>query len=137
MWSDERPAKIQASTRTDYLWPNFCKHYTQPTHTSHSRTRDFSRVAQNLSHRVRIHSVSQNSHSSHLAQHVDCAYRREASADRPRVFSFFQKTLCFVHLTSETVQGNLPQYSHTKEGRVKKHSPTVEAFSQDVKHFEE
>ena len=43
---------------------------TQPTRTSHSYTRVFCRVAQDLSHRVRIHSVSQNSHSSHLAQHV-------------------------------------------------------------------
>ena len=44
-----------------------CEHYTQPTDTSHSRTRDFSPVAQDLGHRVRIHSVSPNSHSSHLA----------------------------------------------------------------------
>ena len=29
-----------------------CKHHTKPTHTSYSRTRDFSRVAQDLSHRV-------------------------------------------------------------------------------------
>ena len=32
-----------------------CKHCTQPTHTSHARTREFSRVAQDLSHRVRFH----------------------------------------------------------------------------------
>ena len=48
-----------------------CKHYTKPTHTSHSRTRDFSRVAQDLSHRGnRNRCVSQNSHSSPVAQHV-------------------------------------------------------------------
>ena len=48
-----------------------CKHCTKPTHTSHSRTRDFSRLAQDLSHRVnRNLCVSQNSRSSHLAQHV-------------------------------------------------------------------
>ena len=47
-----------------------CKHY-KPKHTSHFRTRDFSCVAQDLSHRVnRNRCVSQNSHSSHLAQHV-------------------------------------------------------------------
>ena len=45
-----------------------------PTHTSHSRTRDFSRVAQDLRHRVnRNCCVSQNSSSSHLAQHVSHA----------------------------------------------------------------
>ena len=47
-----------------------CKHYTTPTRASHSRTRFFSRLAQDLSHRVRNRCVSQNSHSSHLAQHV-------------------------------------------------------------------
>ena len=30
-----------------------CKHYTNPTHTSHFRTRDFSRLAQDLSHHVK------------------------------------------------------------------------------------
>ena len=50
-----------------------CIHHTQPTHSSHSRTRFF-RVAQDLSHRVRIHRVSQNSHSSHLAWHVARAF---------------------------------------------------------------
>ena len=40
------------------------QHYTKPTHTSHSRTRDFSRVAQDLSHRVnRNRCVSRNSRS--------------------------------------------------------------------------
>ena len=34
----------------------------------------FSRLAQEMSHRVRILSVSQNSHSSHLAQHVARAF---------------------------------------------------------------
>ena len=49
------------------------KHYTKPTHTSHSHTRDFfSRGlrlnAQDLSHRVRFHGVSQNSHSVMFAR---------------------------------------------------------------------
>ena len=35
-----------------------CKHCTQPTHTPHSRTRDFSRLAQDSSHRVNIFIVS-------------------------------------------------------------------------------
>ena len=39
--------------------------------TSHSRTRDVARFAQDLSHRVnRNRCVSQNSHTSFLAQHV-------------------------------------------------------------------
>ena len=51
---------------SDVVW----KHYTDTTHTSHSRTCDFSHLAQYLSHRVnRSRCVSQNSHSSHLAQH--------------------------------------------------------------------
>ena len=36
-----------------------------------------------------------------------------------------EKTQCQVHLTSETVQGDLPQCSHTKESRVKRHVPTL------------
>ena len=50
-----------------------CKHYTKPTHTSHSRTRDFSRWAQDLSHHVnRNNGVSQNcrSHMSHSMSHT-------------------------------------------------------------------
>ena len=49
-----------------------CKHCTKPTHTSHSRTRDVSRLAQDLCHRVdRIRSVSHKaSRSSHPAQHL-------------------------------------------------------------------
>ena len=43
-----------------------------------------------------------------------------------------EKTQCQVHLTSEKVQGNLPQCSHTKESRVKKHFPTEKAFPQDI-----
>ena len=42
-----------------------------PTHMSHFRTRDFSRVAQDLNHRAnRNRCVSQNCHSAHQAQHV-------------------------------------------------------------------
>ena len=59
--------EVRASTKSVCAC---CKHYTKPTQTSHSRTRDFSCVAQDLSYRVRIHSVSQNSHSSRAAQHV-------------------------------------------------------------------
>ena len=39
-----------------------------------------------------------------------------------------EKTQCPVHLTSEKVQGNLPQCPHTKESRAKKHFPTEKAF---------
>ena len=62
-----------------------CKQDTKPTHTSHSRTRYFSRLAQDLSHRVRNRCVSQNSHSSHLAQRV------------PRAFVFFLHTCVLPH----------------------------------------
>ena len=48
-----------------------CKHYTQPTHASHARTRDcFSRGSRLMSS-SQVWCVShKNSHSSHLAQHV-------------------------------------------------------------------
>ena len=42
------------------------------------------------------------------------------------------KTQCQVHLTSEKVHGNRPQCSHTKESRVKKHTPAEKAFPQDI-----
>ena len=61
------------------LREGWCKHHTNPTHTSHFRTRDFSRLAQDLSHRVRNRCLSQNSHSSHQAQHVTRALAREAT----------------------------------------------------------
>ena len=48
-----------------------------------------------------------------------------------------EKTQCQVHLTSEKAQGNLPQCSHTKESRVKKHIPTEKAFPQDINQFKE
>ena len=51
--------------------------------------------------------------------------------------TLFEKTQCPVHLTSEKVQGNLPQCSHTKESRVKKHFPTEKAFFQDINQFKE
>ena len=63
---------------------------------------------------------------------------REASADRSRVYHSKEKTQCPVHLTYEKkVQGNLPQCSHTKENRVKKHFPTEKAFPQDINQLEE
>ena len=48
-----------------------------------------------------------------------------------------EKTQCQVHLTSEKVQGNLPQCSHTKESRVKRHFPIEKAFPQDINQFQE
>ena len=53
-----------------FVSDGWCKHNTKPTQTSQSRTRYFSRLAQDLSHRVRNRCVSQNSRSSHPAQHV-------------------------------------------------------------------
>ena len=46
-----------------------------------------------------------------------------------------EKTQWTIHLTSETVQGNLPQCSHRKESRVKKHFPTEKTFPQDSNQF--
>ena len=48
-----------------------------------------------------------------------------------------EKTQCQVHLTSEKVQGNLPQCSHTEESRVEKHFPTEKACPQDINQFKE
>ena len=48
-----------------------------------------------------------------------------------------EKTQCPIHLTSEKVQGNLPQCFHTNESRVKKHFPTEKAFPQDINQFKE
>ena len=45
-------------------------HTTPNPRTRRTPAHDFSRLAQDLSHRVRNRSVSQNNHSSHLAQHV-------------------------------------------------------------------
>ena len=50
-----------------------CKHYSQPTHTSHARTRAFFSLGQGSRLESWIQdslSLSQNSHSSRLAQHV-------------------------------------------------------------------
>ena len=78
-WLERRICPVSAVSRAAYghshrarWWRcmRACKHHTPPTHMSLSRTRDFSRLAQDVSHRVRIHSVSRNSQSSHLAQHV-------------------------------------------------------------------
>ena len=50
-----------------------CQHYTKPTHTSHAGTRHFSRVAQDLSHRVRIHSVSHKTVNLHIKHNMSHA----------------------------------------------------------------
>ena len=57
----------------------------------------------------------------------------------PTDHEFFssEKTQCQVHLTSEKVQGNLPQWFRTKESRVKKHFPVEKAFPQDINQFKE
>ena len=62
-----------------------------------------------------------------------CTYRREKQVPPDHEFiTPSEKTQCQVHLTSEKVQGNLPQCSHKKESRVKKN-----AFPQDVNQFKE
>ena len=67
-----------------------------------------------------------------------CAHRREKHVPIDHEFiTPSEKTQCQVHLTSETVQGNLPQCSHTKESRVKRHFPTEKAFPQDINQFKE
>ena len=48
-----------------------------------------------------------------------------------------KKTQSQVHVTSEKVQGNLRQCSHTKESRVKTHFSTEKAFPQDINQFKE
>ena len=47
-----------------------------------------------------------------------------------------EKTQCQVHLTSEQVQGDLQQCSHTKESRVKNHIPTEKVFPGHIEQFE-
>ena len=65
-----------------------------------------------------------------------CAYGREKQVPTDHEFiTPSEKTQCQVHLTSEKVQGNLPQSSHTKESRVKKHFLTEKAFPQDIKQL--
>ena len=67
-----------------------------------------------------------------------CAYRRQKQVPTGHEFiTPSEKTQCQVHLTSEKVQGNLPQCSHTKESRVKKHFPTEKGFPQDINQFKE
>ena len=45
-----------------------------------------------------------------------CTYRREKQVPTDHEFiTLTEKTQCQVHLTSEKVQGNLPQCSHTRE----------------------
>ena len=67
-----------------------------------------------------------------------CTYRREKQVPTDHEFiTPSEKTQCQFHLTPEKVQGNLPQRSHTKESRVKKHFPTEQAIPQDINQFEE
>ena len=67
-----------------------------------------------------------------------CTYKREKQEQTNHEFiTLSEKTQCPVHLTSEKLQGNLPQCSHTQEGRVKKHFPTEEAFPEDINQFKE
>ena len=65
-----RGSRLEPSSQISCL-----SHKTPNPRTSHFRTRDFSRLAQDLSHRVnRNLCVSQNSQSSHLAQQVARAF---------------------------------------------------------------
>ena len=67
-----------------------------------------------------------------------CTYRRETQV--PTDYEFITpsgKTQCQVRLTSENVQGNLQQCSHTKESRVKRHFATQKASPQDINQFNE
>ena len=48
-----------------------------------------------------------------------------------------EKTQCQVHLTSEQLQGDLQQCSHTKESRIKSHIPTEKVYSWHIEQFEE
>ena len=67
-----------------------------------------------------------------------CTYRSGKQVPTDHEFvTPSEKTLCQVHLTSEKVQGNMPQWSQTKESRVKKHFPTEKAFPQDINQFKE
>ena len=61
-----------------------------------------------------------------------CTYRTEKQVPTDHKFiTPSEKTQCPVHLTSEKVQRNLPQCSHTKESRVNKHFATEKAFSSE------
>ena len=56
-----------------FVSDDVCKHCSSPTHTTHARTRDFSRVTQNLSHRVRTHNVFHKIvtlHNEHSKSHA-------------------------------------------------------------------
>ena len=67
-----------------------------------------------------------------------CTYRREKQVPTDHEFiTLAEKTQCQVHLTSEKVHRNLPQCSHTKESRVKRHFPTDKAFPQDINQSQE
>ena len=67
-----------------------------------------------------------------------CTYKREKQVPTDHEFiTPSEKTQCQVHLTSEKVQGELPQCSRTKESRVKKHFPTEKAFPQDINQFKD
>ena len=67
-----------------------------------------------------------------------CTYRREKQVQTDHEFiTPSDKTQCPVHLTSENVQGNLPQCSHTQESRVKRDFPTEKPFPKDINQFKE
>ena len=53
-----------------------CKHFTKPTHKSHSRTRDFSSVSQDLSHRVNRNLCVQQNRRSHIKHRMSHAPSR-------------------------------------------------------------
>ena len=48
-----------------------------------------------------------------------------------------ENTQCQVHVTSEKVQGDVQQCSHTNESRVKNHVPTEKVFPWHIEQFEE
>ena len=73
-----------------------------------------------------------------ICQLHPCTYRREKQVPSDHEFiTPSEKTQCQVHLTSDIVQGNLPQCSHTKVSRVKKYFSTEKAFPLDIKQFRE
>ena len=66
-----------------------------------------------------------------------CTYSKEKQVLTTSLSPCQRKPPCQVHLTSEKVQGNLPQCSHTQESRVKKHFPTEKSCLQDIDQFKE
>ena len=67
-----------------------------------------------------------------------CTHWREKQVQTQHEFiTPAEKTQCQAHLTSEKVQGNLPQCSHTQESRVKNLAPTETVFPWHIEQFEE